>query len=225
MPKLNRPRKLIPAGAGSAPAQAATSLLIVRYPAAIDAPPTITDEDTPLSGIFHSYLALLLEAVMAELGPLTEVFRNPNIGSLMQFLGVELGSSISNWRSFTKSAGGNEAGQVFGLIKVRFQTAVSGYNVRNAITNVNPRSGGHAGSRVPVLFCQVSNQIPPALSGADMATAVGGGVRGQAGFQSPTVYRADVRGCPGTATGGTPTAPGNPQVSTHVLFLFMHEAF
>ncbi len=176
---------------GEQEAAAAPNLLVVRYPVAIDTPPTMTNNVAPLSGIFHNYTALMLEAIMAEVGPLAILQKQH--GTLLKFLGMEAANRISAWRSVTKTFGGNEAGQVFGLIKQSFLQLPSAYAARQFGT-LDSWQGFHPNKR-PVLFGAVDGT---GRTNQDMYIGVGGPFRcssdGTSGTGGTYKYHFQYRG-------------------------------
>jgi hypothetical protein len=163
------------AGAAGSPAISSSSVMVVRYPEAIDTPPTITDDVTPLAGQWHNYLGLLIEAVIGELGPLGT--NGPQIGdslTLKEFLGVEGGSRLSLYRSVDRSGADAEAGQLFGVMKL-YRTGLTTFANTEQITTVTNNHGADPmGGRTPVAFaCSNSH-----------------GQTGQEMRQGPTIFRA-----------------------------------
>jgi len=218
-----RPRRVIGAEAWpppdlpqnpEAPASASgASLLSPRYPTAIDARPTITDNQTPLSGIWHNYLALMLEACMSELGTYPEMQ-----GSLMDYLGVQFGTTVSNWRSFQKTYGGNEAGQLFGFIKRGHSATVAGYaNAQSG--SAATHQGHHPSGKTPVLFAEV---VGTGISPAAMVAGIGGGVRGEVTGILGASIQYTFRGCPADDAPGVPS--GSHVQPVNILLAFLVEA-
>jgi hypothetical protein len=163
-------------GAAGSPAISSSSVMVVRYPEAIDTPPTITDDVTPLAGQWHNYLGLLIEAVIGELGPLGT--NGPQIGdslTLKQFLGVEGGSRLSLYRSVDRGGGDAEAGQLFGVMKLYRAGSVQFANTEQITTVTNNHGADPLGGRTPVAFCCSNHH----------GTATGQEMR-----HGPTIFRA-----------------------------------
>ncbi len=218
--RLNQLRRFIPISSGGSPLQQEAGLLSVRYPSAIDVPPILTDDQTPLSGIFYNYLGLMVESVLAEIG-LTD-FRTSIAGrnTLLTFLGHELGTALSNWRQFTKNWGGNQKGQTYGLIKHFFSQTGTGWNVdRNA--TATSWDGVHPAGKVPVMFCHPTSFQ---RSTAEIVASVGGGIRGRVNnWTAVNTLSLTFRGHP---SGPTPGASAGAKVfSMHAIIFFMVEAF
>ncbi len=212
--------RIAPVRVGGGPALEATSLLVVRYPSALDAPPTIEDDQTPLAGIFYNYLGLMIEAVMSELGPMAEIYRGAN-GTLKTFLGQEGANRISNWRSIAKTTGGgNEKGDVFGVIKFLQSFTASAWNVRRNRT-ITVQQGQHPDAKQPLLMSEASNPSG-ALSSADMIDGIGGGIRGRGQWGGASTIFTISRGAPSTAIGKNITI--TPSVAVHQALLYMVEA-
>lgn len=213
-------RFLRPGGAshsGATPAAAASNLLVVRYPSAIDTPPTLANEETPLSGLFYNYLALILEAIMAELGPLNAILENhPN---LLRFLGSGFGVRLSAWQSNNKLDGGNEAGQLYGFIKIQRGFTGNGWNIVQT-GSVNSVQGVLASNKKPVLFASV---IGGGISAADMVASVAGGVRGEITSQTGILMQWAARGHPSGTTPGSVVHSFRQDVD--LLICFLLEAF
>lgn len=164
------------------PAAATQSTSVVKYPGGFDQGPPIIDDLTPLVAQWHNYLSLMVEAVMAEVGPIGKNSQSTvgNSTSLMRFLGVEGAARLSLYKSVTKS----EAGQLFGVMKAHVSgTGVYANNVQT--TSLTNHHGGDPGNRVPLVFA-CTNQLPT-TSVADMAIG-------------PTVMRCDST---------TPSSSGN----------------
>lgn len=203
------------------PAEAPASLMVNRYPTGLDDVPTINDNETPLSGIFHNFLALMLEAAMQELGTFETLPVSTTIGQrgLMDFLGLQFAESVSNWRSFSKSFGGNEAGQIYGLIKKQHSLPASSYGgtVNGVATN---HQGQHPNGKQPVLFAEV---LGFGLTAAEMVAGIGGGIRGEVNGVLSSQFQYVIRGSP--ATFPTPGAPaGSFTQRVNVLLAFPVEA-
>lgn len=196
-----------------APEPAGTSLLSPRYPAQLDVLPTITDDQTPLSGIWHNYLALMLEACMTELGTFAEMS-----GSLKDFLGVQFANKVSNWRSFQKTYGGNEAGQLFGFIKRYHSATAAGYaNAQNS--SASTHQGHHPSGKQPALFAEV---LGTGISAAAMVAGVGGGVRGEVTGIAGSSIQYRYRGSPADDSPGIPS--GSHVQPVNILLAFLVEA-
>lgn len=205
-------------GAGTALALASPSTLVVRYPAAIDTPPAIAgDQSTPIVGLFHNYLGLLIEAVQAEVGPL-DLFQAGQSRDLLYWLGSELtGNRVSNWRSQTKTSGGDAAGQVFGLHKRTVSGASTFYNPTQS-TTFSALQGQHPTTKTPVLFA-----TPSAFNhGAGIFTGPAI-IRGQVTGFAGGAYPAQFRGANGLFAGGDSSGAGTFQAD--LLLLYMVEAF
>lgn len=136
-------------GDAGSPAEAPASVMAVRYPNAIDTPPTITDAVTPLAGQWHNYLALMIEAVMGEIGPLGAA-NGGRIGAsenLLQFLGTEGAARLSLVRSIAK----DEAGQVYGVVKKTVAGTMTALNNETSF-GVNNYHGADPSRHTPLLF-------------------------------------------------------------------------
>lgn len=198
--------------------QAATSLLTVRYPAALDTPPSVLDDVTPLSGVLMNYLGLMLEAIQAEAGPLHGVVDYH--GSLLRFLGYQLNNRLSCWRSFGKAYGGDEAGQVFGLIKRYHSGTGSAFNTAQ-LGSATSNQGAHPTTKQPLVFGEA-----PQMGGGtaqQVIDSVGGGVRGRANWTGASSIDYSYRGStaklpPSGASSGAHTQ------GVHLLLFFPYEA-
>ena len=195
--------------------QAQTNLLVVRYPVAIDTPPTMNDDVAPLSGIFLNYAALMLEAIMAEVGPLATL--KARHGTLLKFLGVEAANRISNWRSKTKTYGGNEAGQVYGLTKQFFNSTAASYGTIQFSTFTSFQ--GRHRTKLPVAFATVDGT---GKTNAQMVAGAGGPMmtlnRGHAGSD---VYFIGYRGSRADHTTANPV--GTFAQAVDILNLYLWE--
>ncbi len=217
-PPASRSRSIRPNDEGLIEDIAAPSALVVRYPAALDTPPAFAgDQSTPVVGLFHNYLGLLIEAVQAEIGPMDlKQFSVPS--TLMFWLGTEVtGSRISNWRSQAKTSGGNAAGQIFGLHKRVVSGTGSLYDSTQS-TSFNALQGQHPAFKTPVLLGTMSAGGLGAGVFAGPAT-IRGGVTG-----SPIgTYQANYRGANGLFAGGSTANPSTFQAD--LLIVYMVEAF
>ena len=192
---------------------AQANLLVVRYPVEIDTPPAMSNDVAPLSGIFHNYAALMLEAIMAEVGPLADL---PKPGTLLAFLGVEAANRISNWRSKTKTYGGNEAGQIYGLTKQHKTNTPLQYAVKQ-IASFTTFQGQR--TKLPVGFGAVDGT---GKTNNQMVVGVGGPMlvnnRGHGGSD---VYSYEYRGSPAGKNPGAPV--GTFAQPADLLFLYLWE--
>ena len=195
--------------------QAQTNLLVVRYPVAIDTPPTMTNDVAPLSGIFHNYAALMLEAIMAEVGPLAELKKRH--GTLLAFLGIEAANRISNWRSKTKTYGGNEAGQVYGLTKQHKTNTPLQYAFKQ-LASFTTFQGRHR-RKLPVGFGTVDGT---GKTNNQMVVGVGGPMLvNNRGHGNSDVYSYEYRGSPAGKNPGVPA--GTFAQPADLLFLYLWE--
>jgi hypothetical protein len=213
-----------PAGQGESQPEAVTSLLIVRYPAALDVPPNIANNVTPLSGVFYNYLGAMVEAILAEIGPMDlDKETKGRFPTLMAFLGVELANRLSCWRSWDKVTGtgtglDNEAGQVFGIIKQVVSTTAAGWNVGQS-KSATTYQGIHPAGKNPLVFANPTAKFNQ--TSAQMAAGFGGGVRGGVSGQSGGVYSYAVRGHPSGVAPGS--CSGAQTQEADVVLFFMVE--
>lgn len=206
-----------------APGPAGASLLVTKYPKILDTVPNIQDDLTPLSGIFPNFLALMLEAIMAEAGtfPFTGDVLSGELQDLKNYLGVEAANTISNWRSIDKTAefgGGNEAGQIFGLIKKNHSATVTGY-INEQGSSAIQSQGVIPGLREPVAFGEV---IGIGIDAADMVLGIGGGIRAGVTGMTTSLISYTYRGHPATASPANPAGDHTQQVN--ILLAFLTEA-
>lgn len=203
---------------GEPPVIAAASLLSVRYPAAIDTPPSVQDDVTPLSGVVQNYLALMLEAIQVEVGPAQGIRASSSEGTLLRFLGAELNNRVSNWRSIAKAYGGNEVGQIYGVMGRYYSQTGSGYNVVRSQTATSFQ-GRHPMDKQPIAFCE--SPAPGTLQ--EIINSIGGGVRCRAQWTGSNQITYDFRGHPGGIK-PVPACAGSHTQGVHILILFPYEA-
>lgn len=203
---------------GEPPVIAAASLLSVRYPAAIDTPPSVQDDVTPLSGVVMNYLALMLEAIQVEVGPAQGIRASSAEGTLLRFLGIELNNRVSNWRSIAKAYGGNEAGQIFGVMGRYYSQTGSGYNVVRTVA-AQSFQGVHPMTKQPIAFCE--SPAPGTLQ--EIVNSIGGGVRCRAQWSGGGQITYDFRGHPAAIKPVGPCAGSHAQ-GVHILILYPYEA-
>lgn len=196
---------------------AGQSILVTRYPMALDIPPTIT-EKTPLSGLYSNFLALLLEAVQGEIGPIVLPFY-PAQGrpfSLQEWLGSEVaGNAVSCWNSSAKAQGGNARGQIFGLQVHTVSGVATSFGTLPSVL-VPISQGIHLGGKEPVTFGMVSafGHLPTDFFAGPAV------IRGRA-TQLALNWSLIYRGAAGDAPGGLPTGSGT--FNAALLMLYMVE--
>lgn len=107
-PTVQPPPPILAAQDGAGP-----STLSSSYPSAFDTAVTVTEDVTVLVSQWPNYLALLIEAVMGEIGAIGNVDTGliGTKASLMNYLGT----SVQQALSVTRAAGSGVAGQVFGI--------------------------------------------------------------------------------------------------------------
>ena len=208
-----RPRQLFTFAphTGSQTAVATASTLMVRYPFAIDTPPTITNNLTPLVGQYENYLSLLIEVIESEVGALADPITGLIGGktTLMDFLGTEAAPRISQ-------AVGNSAGQIFGFEKTSAVGAGSAFGSASAVATGSHTtlSGQNTALARPLMF-SCTQMTNPNYRWIDNNGVFA--VRGEASWGASSSITYKYRGCDGT-TAGTPVGTATHRV--HLLFLY-----
>lgn len=133
--------------AGGSPANATASTLVVRYPGAIDTPPTLADGETPLASQYPNYLAQMIMAIESEIGPIfTRSGRVASQKTLMDLLGTETARRLS-------CVLGNDAGKMFGLQRASSDQTGDWYGAQPVNgQNVTAGQGSHPTFKNPAAF-------------------------------------------------------------------------
>lgn len=208
-------------GSSGGPDEAGASVLVPRYPSALDQAPTI-GQRTPLSGVYWNYLGLLLEVIQAEIGPIAFPFK-PGVSArynLAEWLGNEvLGNAISNWRSVAKAQGGNARGQIYGITKI-FEQGTATFFAGRRTVNKTLSQGAHPLGKDPVLFGHTSARNPATGVGHAASDLFNGPIliRGKADVVGSTL-QVTYRGA--KSSGGQPT--GSATFSANLVAIYMVE--
>lgn len=115
-----------PAGApGELGPLAASTSLISQYPGAIDVPPVIVDDLTPLSAQWINHVQAIVESIEAEIGPLPRMQRFGNQVNTLQDL---LGTSLQPGLSISRSTSAGPAGRVYGIQQIHITQSAATYS-------------------------------------------------------------------------------------------------
>lgn len=137
-------------GAGESQPVALPTFLVAQYPGAKDLPPTIVDDETPLSAQWTNYLGLLIEAIEAEVGPFPQDMTRAGVP--LRNLKDLLGTAVMAGLSIPAGIGRAGPGRLYGVQQLRFRKLATEYAIVESGTITAPFAWPRTPPKQPLFF-------------------------------------------------------------------------